>query len=847
MTDSLPPEIAAHRNRISPELADFIIKALQGEFSSEASKQIGRILWNVIDDPVYEKDEELRYLASKIGVITGQYDLAIKAITDDIIGTKVWGSVALFEIGEVDEAISTLQQIIEKETSDFMPLVEAIFWLVYLKQLIGDSENIDGYKTILEDIFDPRNTRRIHQQVQDIKDFTVGLIDLQSVSNIAGIKKIEEFIHKRENAGDQFWQLIGLLILGEQQLDSSDYIASNKIYVQARVLAENVSNVPLIGAVDIGLAHVHFLKGELKAGNILSAQTNDKLQGISQYYLAKGHFVRGQIMIKLGHHKMARDSLNIAYSLANQYHDYNKSFITLLAIAESYAITNEKDKAQEIFDKAYNQVVNIGNKRQFAQALVQIATSDYRQGKFDSASKRADQIETLSEEIQYQKGKTDALRLRSQINITRNNEVDRNIFTLLACQILYLEVGDEDSSANCDILIAEGYTKLGNSRKAAIHLNNAKNFFLRISDSMKIAEIKELQASFDINDGKFDEALVKLRSSYSHYSDVFDRNKRVGCLRKIADILALKGDFRESLARYTKVQGLISENNDMVDNVVLQLNKARISQYASKTDIAKESYKFVERYLRENKLKNLLGQILVEKTLMYILEDNEELATEIMSQIQELANEGYDDFKYWYCYLEALRDIKTGEYVKAYSDLTSILQQTLEKKNIISIGILFNLIRLVIEINAENLADLFVYQEVNNYIVLLKGIVTEGNFYYLRGITFLVDLLWQFMSKIESDYNEIVVQASEYFASTGIEEFGNLLLTLQYNIGDWEGQTESRIRTILGAPKSYETPKIALLEILEKSNKSLFIEEILRTENRFLKEIKSMKEAKDKK
>ena len=232
---------------------------------------------------------------------------------------------------------------------------------------------------------------------------------------------------------------------------------------------------------------------------------------------------------------------------------------------------------------------------------------------------------------------------------------------------------------------------------------------------------------------------------------------------------------------------------------------------------------------------------------MYILEDNDELATEIMSQIQELTKEGYEDFKYWLCYLEALNDIKAGEYVKAYSDLTGTLQQTLEKNNIISIGILFNLIRLVIEINAENLADLFVYQEVNNYIVLLQGIVTEGNFYYLRGITFLVDLLWQFMSKIESDYNEIVVQASEYFASTGIEEFGNLLLTLQYNIGDWEGQTETRISTILGAPKSYESPKIALLEILEKSNKSLFIEEILRTENRFLKEIKAMKEVKNKK
>ncbi len=847
MTESLPAEIAAHRNRISPELADFIIESLQGEFTTDASKQIGRILWNVIDDPVYEKDDELRYLASKIGVITGQYDLAIKAISDEIIGTRVWGSVALFEIGEVDEAISTLQQIIEKETADIMPLVEAIFWLVYLKHLIGDSENIDSYKTILEDIFDPRNTRRIHQQIQDLKDFTEGLIDLQSASNIAGIKRIEEFIYKRKNEKDQFWQLIGLLILGEQQLDSSDYIASNKIYAEAKVLAQNISNIPLIGAVDIGLAHVHFLKGELKAGNILSAQTNDRLQGISQYYLAKGYFVRGQIMIKLGHHQMARESLNMAYSLANQYHDYNKSFITLLAIAESYAITNEKEKAQEIYDQAYNQVVNIGNKRQFAQALVQIATSDYRQGKFESALKRADQIETLSEEIQYQKGKTDALRLRSQINITRNTDVNKNIFTLLACQILYLEVGDEDSSANCDILIAEGYTKLGNSRKAEIHLDNAKNFFLRISDSMKIAEIKELQASFDINEGKFDEALVKLRSSYSHFSDVFDRNKRIGCLRKIADILALKGDFRESLARYTKVQGLLNEDDNVLDNVIIQLNKARISQYAEKNDIAKESYKFVERYLRENKFQTLLGQNLVEKTLMYILEDNDEFVTEIISQIQEINKEGYEEFGYWIKYLEALKDIKAGDFSKAYSDLTSILQQTLESNNLISIGILFNLILLVIEINSENLADLFVYQEVNNYIVLIRGIVTEGNFYYLRGITFLIDLLWQFMSLIESDYNEIVVQASEYYSSTGIEEFGNILLTLQYNIGEWEGHTESRIRTILGAPKSYESPKAALLEILEKANKSLFIEEILRTEKRFLQVLQEVKDAKPKK
>ena len=65
---------------------------------------------------------------------------------------------------------------------------------------------------------------------------------------------------------------------------------------------------------------------------------------------------------------------------------------------------------------------------------------------------------------------------------------------------------------------------------------------------------------------------------------------------------------------------------------------------------------------------------------------------------------------------------------------------------------------------------------------------------------------------------------------------------MQFNIGNWEGQAESRIRTILGAPKTYEAPKVALLEILEKANKSLFIEEILRTEKRFLKALQAKKD-----
>ena len=836
MTETIPPEIVAHRNRISPELTDFIVKTLEGKFSAESSKQIGRVLWNIIDDPVYETDEELRYLASKIGVITGQYDLAIKSITDTIIGTKVWGSVALFEIGEVDEAISLLQQVIETETSDNVPIVEAIFWIIYLKQLIGDTENIDKYKNRLDNLFDERNIRRLPQQLIELKEFIEGLVDLQSASNIVGIKKIEEFVENRKEAKDQYWQLIASMVLGEQQLDSTDYIASEKIFTQTKHLAENLSNIPLIGASDVGLAHVHFLKGELKNGNILAAQTNDKLQGISQFYAAKGHFIRGQILVKLGNHKLARNSLDMANSLFKLYRDYNNTFMTLLALADSYSITNDKEKAQEIYDKAYNQVVNIGNKRQFAKALVQLAEGDYRQGNFGSAIKRTNQIETLSEEIQYQKGKADALRIRAQIAINRSEDIRNQIFVLLACQILYYEVGDEDSIANCDIVIAEAYTKLGEIRKAEGHLEGSKNFFLRISDSMKIAEIKELQASFDIQQGKFDEALVKLRSSYSHYSDVFDKNKRIRCLRKIADILAIKGDFKESLARYNKVLGLLSEEEDYVENVIINLNKAKVNMYLGKFEDSKENYKYAERYLIDNNLEFILNKLYVEKGLLYIVEENEELFIEVLNQLKE-SKEEIPELDNWIVYLEALKKMYNDEFVESYTSLATTIQKTLETDKLISSGILFNLILLVIEINKDNLRDPFVAQEVDNYIGLLNGLVIDASYYYLRGVLFLVDLLWQFIVKGERDYNEIVVQASEYFASTGIEEFGSFLLTIQYNISEWEGTKGTTIRSILGAPKTYDSPETVILEILRKTSRNLFVEDILAGEKNILQHL----------
>jgi hypothetical protein len=837
MPETIPPEIIAHQNRISPELREFLIQTLEGRFTSEASKQIGRILWNLVEDPVYETDEELKYLASKIGVMVGQYDLAIKCISEDIPGTRVWGSIALFEIGEVDQAFSHLDHIIETESSDLIPLVEALFWIIYLKLLIGNTENIDNYKGMLLAIFDERHSRLIPGQLQEIKDFAEGLVEQQSANNIEGLKKIEEFIEKRKEANDQFWQLIALLTIGEQKVDSSDFISSEQIYTQTKELAENLSNIPLTGASDIGLANAYYLKGELKKGNILSAQTIDKLQGISQYYLAKANFIRGQILKKLGHHKLARDSLNTSYAFANQYHDYNRSFLALLALADSYIITNEKEEAQEIYDKAYNHVVNIANKRQFTRALVQIAIGDYRQGNIENAMKRVDQIETLSEEIQYQRGKTDALRVRAQIAISRNDDIKRQILILKACQILYFEVGDAESQANCDILIAEAYTRLGDISKAGKHLDEAKEFYLKISDSMKIAEIKELQASFDIQEGRYDEALVKLRSSYSHYSDVFDRNKRVRCLRKIADILALKGDFQESIIRYKKVQEITIESNNIVENVIINLNRARINLYLENYDKIIDDYKYAERFLFENGLDEILVDILAEKGLLYIFSEKEELYNEVVDKLGEREKEGIRTAKIWINFLKGIKQIQAGEYNDAYGSLISTLQEALEVDKLISAGVLFNLIRIIAEIYKENLEQSFVTEEVNNYLGLINGIVNESKFYYLKGLSFLVNLLWQIITDKEKDHNEIVVQASEYFASTGIEEFGNFLLILQFNMAEWFGMEGVKIQSVFATPKKFETPQSALMELLEKAGKAIILENLLSTEREILENL----------
>ncbi|MEE9410921.1 MAG: hypothetical protein V3V41_08335, partial [Candidatus Heimdallarchaeota archaeon] len=304
--------------------------------------------------------------------------------------------------------------------------------------------------------------------------------------------------------------------------------------------------------------------------------------------------------------------------------------------------------------------------------------------------------------------------------------------------------------------------------------------------------------------------------------------------RKIADILAMKGDFRESLSRYKKVKGLMDESNNLIEHIIINLNRARIHQYNDSYEDSKENYKIAERILHEFSLENINNQITLEKGLLYINNKEDELFEEIKNQLDENKEENPVLFETWIGYLDGLKLMQANQIDEAYTMLVNTLQKALERDKLVSVGTLFNLIRSIILLNKDNLDQPFVTEEVNNYIGLINGIVTESKFYYLKGLLFLVDLLWQVKIKGGKDYNEIIVQASEYFASTGIEEFGNLLIVLQFNISRWEGQEDTRIQTILSTPKKYDSPEEAILEFLEKASRALFIENLLITEREIL-------------
>ncbi|UJG44931.1 MAG: hypothetical protein K9W46_07050 [Candidatus Heimdallarchaeum endolithica] len=836
--NTLPPEIQAHQNRISVEVRELFIKTLKGKLSSDTSSHIGRLMWNIISDPVYESDEELKYLAAKIGTIVGHYDVAIKSIDDKVPGSVVWGSFALFEIGEIDEAFSNLELVISMETNDILPLIEAIILYIYLKSLIGDTDGLFEYVEKLDLILSSRQSRFLPGMIKKFSLFAKGLIDIHSKSAIEGYEQVNNFYGYCKSVGDQFWQSLALLILGDQKLDLSDFISAEKIYSDCLELATNLSNSALVGAAKIGVAHVLYLKGELKQANFAVTQAIKGLQEKSQYYLGLAYFVKGKILVRLGQHTNARQNYSLAETLSRKYKNYNNILMAMLELADSYFIINEKKKAQEIYKKAYSMITNIANKKQFTKALVQIASGDFYQGNYKKAMERINKIETLSEEIIYQKGKADAIKLRAQLNIQQSKNIMKQIQALKAAQILYLEVGDNVNSANCDIVIAKAYIRIGNSKDASIYLERAKQYYMKISDNLMIAEIKEIQAEFDIKEGRYDEALVKLRSSYSHYSDIFDTSGKTRCIRKIADSLALKGSFDEAIARYRKLKDSLEQIDEKLSLIVLHINLGRTYLASNKMEKAKEEYNIAVNLLENEKISKYLVSVLREKIFLYLVQGDKEQVFEQLEKLESLIMENEHEIFSLYSEIitKQLSLFETKE--NNFLSLIKYLQGSIQNRDVLtSLEILVNILYNEINLYSPEIGfDEIKKAELGNYIKLLRTLSYDYNLYYFQGIYFLIEIIWYYLIGELEKQQVSIIEASSFFTEKGFETLSNLLVDYQYNFSVWSGDTGSKL-SIIRTPRKYEDLKSMLLEILEFARYSIFVDQIRDTEFKIVNEL----------
>ncbi len=831
MPADLPPEIQVHQNRISMEMRELFKSVLKGKFSAETAGNIGMIMWNIVNDPIYENDEEISYLAAKIGVLVGQYDVAIKSIDEKVVGSVVWGSIGLFEVGEPEQALANLKAVVNGDVSDYIPLIESIVFLVYLKNLIGDTEDMKKYIDIFGKIVNSRQSRLIPEQTLQLIEFAEGIMNLHNKSTSIGFEQIEQFYLKSKNVGDQYWQLLALLMIGEQKLEYSDFVAAMDVYAKAKKLAINLTNEPLICASDIGLAHAYYLKGELKEANFIITNVIRRLHGKSQFYLGKAYFTKGKIAARMGQHTVARENLQKAENIARRYNDHNRVLIALLAIADDLYLVNEYDEAKKVYAQAYSQITNISNKKQFADALVQIVTSDFYQGTFDKILERVSLIETLSEEIVYQKGKADAIRLKAQYYIRQNQEIIKHIFALKASQILYLEVGDHVSSANCDILIAKAYISLGDTANAAKYLESAKSYYMKISDNLMIAEIKEIQAEFDIKDGKYDEALVRLRSSYSHFSDIFDVIGRYRCLRKIADTLALKGDFEESYARYKKVKNNVRNTKETNEKLIIALNSAR--NLVAKRDYKKAilEYKEAEKLLKTKKIAELESQLLKEKIHVYALMADKEQFNKTIEQMASENSQYIDDVDL--VFFKSELSLESGEdRNQVYMSLISNVQQSLSnKKPLTSIGMLLNIISLIVDQDTEN--DTFneiAKEELGSYINLLKALSEDNGLFFMQGIAYLLEIVFAYISNDAQKEFVMITESSTFFSEKGIETLANLLITIQYNFNKWKKAKTFPIDKLIQKPKIYNNAKELIKDIANLGVNTLYLNEIAETE-----------------
>ncbi len=830
----LPSELTFHQNRLSKDILFILSQGIGNKFTASGSKHLGRFLWALVEDPIYQAEEEVFYLVSKISVMIGHYDLAIKCLDENILGSVVWASVGLFEIGEIDKAINNLKLVIKKETTDIPVLVEAVTWLVVFKTMIGQIEDFQEYSELLEKTFESNRYALIPEQIAQLKDFTIALTKIDTESSIVSIKKIHNFIKERKKAEDSYWPIIAHYFLAEESIESSDYFSAEEHYQKIASLTNVFSNEIFALLSNIGLSHILYFKNKLKEANICISKTIQNIKGRSQYLLAKAYLIRGYILSRLNYLDEAINCFSTSHDLAKIFEDTNLMLNSFFGLAYVYQIKEEDEKSKRLYEQAYDLVETITNKKQFVNALSRVAQMDLYEGKIDVALKHYDKIEVLSEEILYQKGKTDALLHKAIINVQNDVNIPLQIEIFQACQILYEEINDFRSSANCNILIANAFIKLGEIEKTEEYLEKAKNHYLEVVDSLKIAEIKELQAEFDILQGKFESALEKLRSSYSRYSDTFDKKGRIRSLRKISDVLALKGDFIESFLRYERIDKNHSTDCTLNERLIVRANAARVSSCVENYEKAVKYYDNVLLEVKEHNKDRLYIDILIEKTYVLLQMRSLVAAERNIQEIKDKIKEINSSRKSCVQFLETLTRINKGEDIH-HTELEKGLNTAMRENNKFSSLAFITLVlksflkQIKIEPTNEDFSNNFL-----SFLQFFKGFCIKNKIHYLHGFVYLIEITSACIYEDKLDLGSLISQASDFYTITGIEDLQHQSIYLQYNISEWKGIPDLKLKSILKIQKVIETPYEMLESLFERVFALLFMEKIKDAQSQIL-------------
>ena len=186
--------------------------------------------------------------------------------------------------------------------------------------------------------------------------------------------------------------------------------------------------------------------------------------------------------------------------------------------------------------------------------------------------------------------------------------------------------------------------------------------------------------------------------------------------------------------------------------------------------------------------------------------------------------------------IEGLKQSVNHEYENSYNTyLTNLQKSLLEEDKTIPICVLFHIIEALVKINKENLDGETATEEMKNYLKLLKGIAKDSDLYYIKGMVFLIEIIYSHIFPEYRDYQSIIAEASEHFAYTGIEDLANESLVIQYNINEWLEISDSKLKQVLVKPKKYENPEQIFLELLNKAKRTIFLEKLKTTEHDIIK------------